>query len=562
MTTPSPAFLAEMVKPQGTTPRTKVEFIDKSNNATDITQHYLSGANFEQVRQRAVTEIQAGQFDIVLSNEDDTFSEYKAGTLLYNLDYHGARIRVSQGFLLPNGVLEYTPQATLYIDKLATDPNNISQIVFSCRDIIGFFMDKKLHPHPSKEIPVRDPGNVGNGVVSTIATLPFTTVNEDWTLTTTTPGADGVSQFSVVGSISGSIGPATGGSEFISTAHGVRFTIHGGTVNYSNGDKFTFSTKQHPQYSAVNAGKVLWSLLTGYSWDSNTQEAFSDLVLNFDHTQSDANKDIDYNAFATMIAIIDAVGVFAISGYIPYDTDVVTAIQNLIVMFLGTIYSGVDGRIRVSTYIPPFTPNFSTFSDTLKIMLLDYFRQIDEVINTVTVSYIASKNWAWSTGAQALDGSWVDQDAGSVANRGIYPQAFTIPWYSASGGHVKDFTSKLITRFKDPPLEIDFTTGMDGLLVQMGDRLIINDVKAGFVSVIGEVTRTVKQFDDQPTSLVFRVRKDGSANTVFGVIGSTANEGDGISPQSDNYDTASTADRQFAYFSKVGSAVAPQYSIF
>jgi hypothetical protein len=119
----SPAFLVAMDQPQGTTPRTKIEFVDKAANVTDITAYYLSGANFEQVRQRAVTEIQAGQFDIVLSNQDDKFSEYVATSLLYNLDYHGARIRVSEGFLLPDGTLEYALQCVLYIDELATDPS-------------------------------------------------------------------------------------------------------------------------------------------------------------------------------------------------------------------------------------------------------------------------------------------------------------------------------------------------------------------------------------------------------------------------------------------------------
>jgi hypothetical protein len=557
----SPAFLAAMDQQQGTTPRTKVEFISKAAVVTDITAYYLSGANFEQVRQRAVTEIQAGQFDIVLSNQDDKFSEYVATSLFYNLDYHGAKIRVSEGFLLPDGTLEYATQGVLFIDALATDPAT-SQVTLSCRDVIGFFMDKKLHPHPAKEVALADPGNVGNGIVSGIATLPFVTVNEDWTLTCTTPGADAVALFSVVGSISGGIGPATSGTEFVSAVKGIRFTIHAGATVWSNGDKFTFSLKQHPQYTALNAGKVLWSILTGYNWDTNVIEPFSALVLNFDHTQSDANTDIDYNAFATIISVIGAIGVFNITGYIPYDTDVVMTIQNLIVMFLGTIYSGNDGRIKLTTYIPAFTPNFRTFADTLKIRPLSYYRQIDEVINTVIVAYIASPAWSWSTGTQALDGSWVDQDATSVTNRGIYAQNFTIPWYTASGGHVKDFTSKLITRYKDPPLEIEFETGMDGLLNEMGDRIIINDAKSNFVGLVAEITRIMKKFDQAPASILFRARKDSTTNVIFGVIGSSANEGDGASPQSDNYDTATTGDKAFAYFSKVGSAVAPQYSIF
>jgi len=557
----STAFVTEMESPQGSTPRTKVEFIDKSFNVTDISVYYLSGANFEQVRQRAVAEIQAGQFDIVFTNYDDTFSEYVATSMLYNVDYHGARIRVSEGFLLPDGTLEYEPQCVLFIDQLSTDPLT-SKITFSCRDILGFIMDKKLHAHPAAEIPIDDPANVGNGIVTGMAKLPFVTVNETWTLTCTTPGADGVAQFSVAGSVSGSIGPAVSGTEFVSTAHGLRFTIRGGGTNWSAGDKFTFSTKQHPEWSNVNAGKIIWSILTGYNWDTNVQENFSDLVFKFDPTQSDANTDLDYNAFATVIAVINAIGVFSIKGFIPYDTSAVTLLQNTIVMFLGSIYSGNDGRIKMTTYVPAFTPNFRTFSDTLKIMQLDYFRGIDEVINHVSVAYKGSDVWPWSNATLTLDGSFVDQDAASVASRGQYSQDFSIPWFSSSGDHVQDFTSKLITRYKDPPLEIEFLTGMDGLLTEMGDRVVINDVKSNFSGVIGEVTRIVKQFDQQPSSIMFRVRKDTTTNTIFGVIGSTDNEGDGLSPQSDNYDTASTPDRQFAYFSKSGSAAAPQYFIF
>lgn len=557
----SPAFLLEMARPQGTTPRTKVEFIDKSANVTDITAYYISGANFEQVRQRAVAELQAGQFDIVLSNQDDQFSEYVASSLLYNLDYHGARIRLSQGFLLPDGTLEYEVQAVLFIDQLVTDPQ-MSEVTFRCRDILGRIMDQKLHAHPDSEIPVPDSGNVGDGVVTGVAKLPFVTVNETWTLTCTVPGTDAVAQFSVAGSIAGSIGPATSGTEFVSAAHGLRFTLRAGATDWSAGDKFTFSTKKNPQWNLVNAGKVLWSILTGYTWDGNTIEDFHDLVFNFDHTQSDANTDIDYNAFATVIAVIDSIGVFAIKGFIPYDTDAVTLIQNTIVMFLGSFYSGNDGRIKMTTYIPAFTPHFTTYADTLKVTQLSYSRGIDEVINHVTTSYKGSNVWPWSNESLEMDGTFVDQDPTSITTRGLLSQDFIIPWYSTGGDHVQDFASKLITRYKDPPLNIEFQTGMDALLTEMGDRILVTDEKSGFAGITGEVTRIVKQFDDQPASILIRVRKDGATNTVFGALGSSANEGDGLSPQSDNYDTSSTSDKQFAYFSKVGSAVAPQYFIF
>lgn len=558
----SPAFIAEMAKLQGVTPRTQLIFIDKSNNQTDISDHFISGGNLEQVRQGAFTEIQAGQATIVFANHDDMFSEFKVGSLLYGLDYIGARIQMSQGFLLPDGTVEYVPQSTLYIDELETDPNNPSQVTISCRDILGFIMDKKIHANPAKEIPIPGGSNVGDGIVSVVGTLPFVTVNQDWTLTCTTGGGDGVGQFSVVGSIAGNVGTATSKTEFVDATHGLRFTIHAGATNWALSDVFTFSLLQHPQWTNKNAAKILWSILTGYDWDTDTQETFHTLVFDFDHTQSTANTDIDYSSFATLVSVIDSIAVFNVTGYIPYNTDSIDAIQKLILMFLGTFYSDSNGRFRCTTYVPPFTPNFVTFSDTGNVFALDYYRLVDEVINSVAVVYKASQTWAWSTGSETMDGSYAAADATSVANRGTYEQDFTIPWYAPSGEHVKDFADKLISRYKDPPLEIEWQTRMDGLLVNMGDRVVINDAKLGLMGVVVEVTRIVKQFDQQPANLQFRARQDSSTNTLFGAIGSTANEGDGLSPQSDNYDTASTSDKEFAYFSKVGSSAAPQYSVF
>src|SRR4051812_38968621 len=343
----SPAFLSEMDKKRGITPRTKVEFISKAAATTDISDHYLEGANFEQVRERAPDEIQAGQMDIVCSNEDDLFSEYVVGSLLYGLDYHGAKIRISQGFLLPDGTLEYEPQGVVFIDELRTDPVE-SKVTFRCRDLLWKVMDQKLHARPEAEIPIPDAGNVGDGSLSGVGKLPFVTVNEDWTLTCTTPGTDGVAQFSVVGSVAGSIGPAISGTEFVSVAHGLRFTINAGPTDWALGDKFTFSTKQHPEWDNVNAGKIVWSILTGYDWDTNVIEPWFDQVFNMDHTQSDANTDLDYEAFATAITAIQFIDVFNLKGYIPYDSSAVELLQSLIVMFLGSIYTGNDGRIKMT----------------------------------------------------------------------------------------------------------------------------------------------------------------------------------------------------------------------
>lgn len=557
----STAFETEMDRPRGTTPRTKVEFITKAGVVTDITDWYESGANFEQVRERAPDEIQAGQFDIVLTNEDDMFSEFIVGSLLYGLDYHGAKIRISQGFLLPDSTLEYEMQGVLFIDQLSTDPLE-SKVTFRCRDLLWRVMDQKIHPRPEAEVPLADAGNVGDGVLAGVAKLPFVTINETWTVTCTTPGADGVAEFSVVGSVSGSIGPATSGVEFAYPASGLRFTIHAGLTSWALSDEFTFDTFQHPEWIEQNAGKIIWSVLTGYDWDSDTIEPFAPLVFDLDHTQSDANTDIDYEAFATVISVIDAIGVFDITGYAPYDADAIQFIQSLIIMFLGSLYTGNDGRIKLTTYVPAVTPHFRTFADSKKNMSLSITRSIDEVINYVSVNYKGSDIWPWSDESIVLDGHFVDSDAVSVAARKKLAQTFDIPWFSPSDNHVQDFASKLIARYKDPPLNVEFLTGMDALLTEIGDRIIVTDEKLGLDAVSGEVTKVVKLFDQNPASVQIKMRQDATTNLVFGAIGSEEAEGDGISPQDDDYNTASAADKQFAYFSKVGNADPPQYFIF
>jgi hypothetical protein len=557
----SASFLTEMTRKRGSAPRTKIEFIAKTGVTTDISHYYLSGGQLAQVRERAPDEIQAGQFDIVLRNDDDTFSEYVATSILYGLDYHGAKIRISEGFLLPDGTLEYEPQGVGFIDQLIADPQ-VSKVTFRCRDLLWRIMDQKIHARPDAEVVIPGPSNVGDGDFSGLDKKPFVTVNENWTVTCTLGGHDGVATFSVVGSVSGSAGTATSGTEFISLSKGIRFTINEGTVIWVIGDVFTFSTKGHPQWSGLNAGKIIWSILTGYVWDTNTQETFHDLVFDFDRTQSDANTELDYESFSTAIAAIDAIGVFDLKGFAPYDSDAVEFIQSLIVMFLGSLFTGNDGRIKLTTYIPAFTPSYTTFADADKVTLLGYQRSVDEIINYCTVDYIGSDDWPWSSDTVELNGHFVDKNQDSIDKYEKLAQAFTIPWFSHSGDHVQDFTSKLLAKYSEPPLNIDFTTGLDAILTQIGDRVKVTDTKYNFDAIIGEIIQITKQFDSNPASIAIRVRQDATSNQVFGSIGSEVDEGDGESPQSDNYDTATTSDRNFAYAGDESAGGAPDYTMF
>lgn len=558
---PSVAFLGEMARKRGSQPKTKIEFVSKAGVTTDISRYYLAGANLEQVKERAPDEIQSGQFDILLSDYNNTFSEYVAGGLFSSGDYHGARIKIYQGFILPDGTSEYLIQGVGYIDQLIADPET-SQVTLRCRDRLWQIMDQKIHIRPTSELPVANGANVGNGRVSMIDTKPFVTVNQTWTLNCTLGGVDSVATFSVVGSVSGSIGPATSGVEFVSTAAGLKFTIHVGTLNWVLNDKFTFSTRQHPQWTTTNLGKIIWSILTGYNYDTNVQENFSAFVFDFDHTLSSSNIDIDYDSFVTAIANITTLAVFNITGYANYDTDAIEFLQNLLVQVLGSLYTGSDGRVKLQVYVPNFNDITTTFSDNQKITRLGYNRTIDEVINSVTVDYIATPIFPFSDSEPDFDGTHVKKSSTSITNYKELGVSFTVPWYTASGLHVQDFADKLVARYSSPPLNIEFETGMDALQTNIGDFIGITDTKYGIQAVVGEVAMIRKQFDSRPTKIQMILRRDASFSQIFGFIGSSANEGDGESPQTDDYTSATPAEKaKFAYFGDAGSPP-PDYRIF
>src|SRR4051812_32229233 len=99
----SAEFIIEMARLRDSQPKTKVEYIDIDGNVTDISTFYIEGARFSQGKERAPDEMQAGDFDIVLNNATGYFSEFLPGSLFYTVKYHNARIRVSQGFILPDG---------------------------------------------------------------------------------------------------------------------------------------------------------------------------------------------------------------------------------------------------------------------------------------------------------------------------------------------------------------------------------------------------------------------------------------------------------------------------
>ncbi len=558
----SAAFQTEMDRKQGSQSKVKVEFIDTLGTVTDISLYYLSGANFDQIKERAADEIQAGNFDVEVSNHDDTFSEFLSTSLLFETQYHGAKIRISLGFILPDGTEEFEVQAVGVIDELQVLPD--SKAVFRCRDQIQKILDGVLHARPLAEIPILAGASVGNGIISSIKTKPFATLQENWTLTCTTGGGDGAGIFSVVGSVSGALASATSGTEFSDSSAGLKFKISGGSTNWAIGDIFTFSTKKYPEWSALNPAKIIWSVLTGFDWDSDTVETFSALVLDFDSTQTSANTDINYQSFVDAIADLDDVSSLGLKGYAAYDEKAAEFIEGVVLIFLGAIFTDSDGKIKIQTGVPRFEGVVSTeFKDEDKIMELGTNRSIDEVINHVTAKYKATDSWEFSDESVILDGEFTTEDAPSITKYKKLSFNYSSRFFSSAGNFTEDTAERLVGKFADPPVNIEFETGLDALTIGIGQIIRVTDTKLNFSAQTAEVSRLEKRFDDQPKTIAVTARRDSDIDLEWGFFGSSVPEGDGISPQALNFDSATEDDKKFCYLSQTGGGVgAPDYRMF
>jgi hypothetical protein len=543
------SFFTEIEQRFDIKPVVKVEFVAVDGTATDISEYYESGGVVERIKERSPDEIQAGDFDVVLKNHDNKFSEYQSTSLFYGIQYHGAKIKIYIGFKLPDGSTPYKLQQVGYIDELLAS-NQDSVVTLRCRDLIRGLLDQALHNRPSSETPVPGASNVGDGGCSAVQTKPFKTVDESWTLTCTTPGGSGVAVFSVVGSVSGTLASATCATEYSTGtgAGGIKFTIGDGTVDWEVGDSFTFQTRKYPQWSGVNPCKIIWSVLTGKNWDTEATESWADFVFSMDATKSDANVDIDYDTFATVIAQFSAAD--ALTGYAAYGESTTEFLQSILLSFLGSIYTGGDGRIRLQSFQPVFGGGARLYSDDKKIMRLGYNRVVSEILNSVSVKYKSRDVWQFSDEEVEYEGLYVAKDADSISRYGTsYAFEASLKWYSNSGVHAQDFANRLIQKYKDPPLVVEFETGADGIISEIGDRTQVTDEKYGFSELNCEISRMTKKFDSQPITVAITARRDGDLDLRYGFLGSRIDEGDGLSPQASTFGAASDSDKLFCYLS-------------
>jgi len=121
---------------------------------------------------------------------------------------------------------------------------------------------------------------------------------------------------------------------------------------------------------------------------------------------------------------------------------------------------------------------------------------------------------------------------------------------------------RLILRHATSPLTIKVRTGMDALKTKLGDIVLLTDTNSNFNKKICEVVGIEKNFSTPPYDIVLTLNDLNTTEGKYAFLGSSADEGDGISPQTSEWDSADDTDKDFCYLSTTDAEVDPRYYIW
>lgn len=539
---PSAEFITEMERLRGALIKPKVELI-LDGGTFDVSAYYISGGDSDQEKERNADKLSTGDASFIFSNYSNYFSELDSTSILYGVKYHNRKIRVSIGLMLADGSIECVAMGTYKIKKLEINQGN-NQVIFYCNDLICKIIDEKLNIYPTGLIPTTT--GTGNGIISELATKPFATISENITITFSSD-----TSFTVVGSISGALGSGTVGTLFTATGNVCRFLISAGETAFINGDIITFSTYQYPQFTDVNIIKIIWALLTGYDYDTDTQLNWGDRAsINLDHTQSTANTDLNYADFADAISKIS----ISLTGYVDHNRSAKNVLEELLPLFLGALFVDGDGKIDINVYVPSLGVSPRNFADTKQITKFVFSKDINNLINYCVGGYKKNISWAWSDVEETTDSNYSMGDTLSQTNN-LTKISFNfdcVYWYSSTNPLNYLFT-RILDRNSIIPQEVEFETWGDGINTKISDVITLTENKTGLNSSGFEIIRLRKNISGIPKTILITATNLSTFNVAWAFCGSDINEGDGISPQAANYDTATITDKQFGYLAGDGT---------
>ena len=555
----SAEFIALLDRKDGLLPYRRITWeLDAGDQ--NLTSYFLGASAVSIEKERAPDRVAAGDATLTFSNASGIFTDTNTASFLYQVNYHNRNIVIEIGLELADGTIEYMKVATMKVRSIQLSSDK-SRVVLRIYDLIRRLLTETVNRKPESTVAVANGANVGNGTCSDIDVKPFVNVSQTWTLTCTLGGSTGT--FSVVGSVSGNIGTATVGTEFSNaTTGGIKFTLNDGSVDFAIDDIITFSTVKMMEFNVVNPIKIVWSVLTGYNYDTGVAEDWLTRTPQLDSTRASTNVDLNYPAFQTAVSN----STFDLKGFVPWEHNLVDFIEEIIMHFLGSAHVDAAGRFYLKIWKPDMTA-VRDFADTKKNVKMGLERDTQDMINWVNIKYRKADIWPWSDADEkaSLDGLYVAKNQDSYDD---YLQWFTLDletrWYNASLDQVSFPATRLVDKYSTPPRRFSFKTGLDGLETEPGDIISVTDEKLGYTSYPVEIMKKNGDYAAKPIAIAFEAEDTGTQGINWVFLGSSADEGDGASPQASDYANATAADKLFGYLSQTGGSgsTGPDYFLF
>lgn len=225
------------------------------------------------------------------------------------------------------------------------------------------------------------------------------------------------------------------------------------------------------------------------------------------------------------------------------DMTISTAIAYLAESSNTRIWEDRFGVINIEEFIPVFAGEGDELNLELYTKDVVYTTDFTMLVNKVRVHYGGDNFYL-------IDNTETQEVGRYIIVNNPYVQKYSV---------AKDIGDKIITKFgtRDdiPIIQVNAHWLPD---IDIGDVVVVVSNLAGLASEYCRINQIVMDMSQHVTQLVLEKTTDIGGYT-WGFLGSSVDEGDGLSPQSDTFAGASTEDKEFAYCAVDSASAAPMY---
>ena len=200
------------------------------------------------------------------------------------------------------------------------------------------------------------------------------------------------------------------------------------------------------------------------------------------------------------------------------------------------------GRVVVKEIAPEFTYNDDVLNLYNYINQLNWDVDLERLVNKIRVHYRGDLYYMIDNTSTMESGRYV-----IIENK-----------YVEQYEYARDIASKIETKYGNRDFIQNMTIKCDWLPdIDINDPVIVIGETLGLSYTKVRVNRLVHDFGDFRTTLF--VESYDIGNVTWGFLGSSEDEGDSLSPQATDYDSATDNDKLFAYWGSDSTTDGPQY---